>query len=272
MRKTGNFKSGRIAHFPLKMAGFEKNKDFFRKNTKSSCRRGYQLLNYTLFYKVLYFKEIIMNKEDSNQVETKDLNPVADDIKYMRSVVERMSRQIKPDVHIMAACGLISMIAYAILYFFKTRQFDKWIWPVGLSVTTVLFIYVFVSLVRITKGEKKTGFISHLKKQVTWVWIFIMLHGLAWTISPVLSNNFCGGDPAFLWAMLFSIGLVVLGIFHSKEWLFGGIGIFAVMVLTYFMGTIGYLILGLAIGAGLIIPAIIVQRNFRKQEKENEQV
>jgi len=213
-----------------------------------------------------------MKKEDLNQVEIKGWDPVADDIKFMRTVVERMSRQVKPDVHIMIACGLICMIAYAVLYFLKTHQLDKWIWPVGLTLTIVLFIYALISLVRIAKSERKAGFISHLKRQVTWVWIFIMLHGLAWTISPMVFNNFCGGDPAFLWAMLFSIGLVVLGIFHSKEWLFGGIGIFAVMMLTYFLGNSGYLVLGLAIGAGLIIPAIIVQRNFRRQEKENEQV
>ena len=210
-----------------------------------------------------------MEKEDSNRLEMNGQDIVADDIKFMRSVVERMSRQVKPDVHIMIACGLICMIAYAVLYFLKTNQLDRWIWPVGLSVTTVLFIYVLISLVRIVKAEKKAGFISHLKRQVTLVWIFMMLHGLAWTISPMLFNNFCGGDPAFLWGMLFSIGLVVIGIFHSKEWLFGGVGIFAVMVLTYFLGNVGYLVLGLAIGAGLIIPAIIVQRNFRKQEKEN---
>jgi len=213
-----------------------------------------------------------MEKEDSNQVEIKGPDIVVDDIKFMRSVVDKMSRQVKPEVHIMIVCGLTCMVLYATLYFLKTRQLDKWIWPVGLSVTTGLFIYGFISLVRIAKKEKKAGFISHIGRQVTLAWIFIMLHGIAWTISAMVFNNFCGGDPAFLWAMLFSIGLVILGIFHSKEWLFGGIGIFVVMALTYFFGNIGYLILGLAIGAGLIIPAIIVQRNFRKQEKDNEQV
>lgn len=168
-----------------------------------------------------------MKKKNSKQLEMKGRDTVADDIKFMRSVVEKMSRQVKPDIHIMIVCGLTCMIIYAALYFLKTRQLDKWIWSVGLSLTTVLFIYAFISLVRIIKAEKKAGFISHLKRQVTFVWIFIMLHGLAWTVSPALSGNFCVGDPAFLWAMLFSIGLVVLGIFHSKEWLFGGIGIFA---------------------------------------------
>jgi hypothetical protein len=213
-----------------------------------------------------------MENVDSNQAGISDPDIIADDIRFMRSVVERMSRQIKPDINIMIACGLVCMTAYAILFLLRISTLDRWIWPVGLSVTAVVFIYSFISLARIAGAEKKAGFISHLKRQVTWVWIFIMLHGLAWTVSPVLSGNFCGGDPAFLWAMLFSIGLVVLGIFHSREWLYGGIGIFAVMILTYFLGDIGYLVLGLAIGAGLIVPAIMVQKKFRRQEKEDGQV
>lgn len=206
----------------------------------------------------------------SEQEEVEGQRIAADDVKFMRSVVEKMSRQIEPDVHVMIVIGLMCMIGYTTVYFLKTRLLDKWIWPVMLLIVAVNFIYGFVSLIRIAKGEKKAGFVSHLKRQVTWVWIFIMLHGLAWSVLAMLFNNFCGGDPAFLWAMLFSIGLVVLGIFHSKEWLFGGIGIFAVMAMTYFLGNSGYIILGLAVGAGLIIPAIIVRRNYRRQEKENE--
>ena len=102
------------------------------------------------------------------------------------------------------------------------------------------------------------------------VWIFITLHGLAWTILALLFNDFAGGDPPFIWAMLFSIGLCVLGIFHSKEWLWGAILIFAGMILTYFVDESAYIILGLALGAGFIIPAIIVQRNYSKQEKSYE--
>jgi hypothetical protein len=193
----------------------------------------------------------------------------ADDLRFMRSVVEKTYRQVRPDVHIMVACGLICVIAYTTLYFLKIRQLDRWIWPIGLSMISIILCYSIIGLVRIAKYEKKAGFISHLKKQVTWVWIFIMLHGLAWTILAMLFNDFSGGDPPFIWAMLFSIGLCVLGIFHSKEWLIGAILIFAGMVLTYFVEESAYIILGLAIGAGFIVPAIIVRENCRKQEKEN---
>jgi len=210
-----------------------------------------------------------LHKEPNSMQEGGEVD--ADDLRFMRTVVEKMSQQVKPDVHIMIATGLIAMIANIAGYFLKIHHLDKWIWPVAMVMLSIILLYTIIGLVRIANYEKKTGFISHLKKQVTGVWIFIALHGLAWTVLAMLFNDFSGGDPPFIWAMLFSIGLCVLGIFHSKEWLFGAIVIFVGMILTYFVDESAYIILGLAMGAGFIIPAIIVQRNYRKQEKENAQ-
>ena len=212
-------------------------------------------------------------QEDSNLKQSKtEEKELAENLGFMRSVVEKMSQQVKPDVHIMIATGLVGMMANIAGYFLKTHQLDKWIWPMTMSMLSIILIYAIIGLIRIAKYEKKVGFISHLKKQVTGVWIFIVLHGLAWTILAMLFNDFAGGDPPFVWAMLFSIGLCVLGIFHPKEWLFGAILIFVGMMLTYFVEESAYVILGLAMGAGFIIPAIIAQKNYRRMEKENAQV
>ena len=81
-------------------------------------------------------------------------------------------------------------------------------------------------------------------------------------------NNFCGGDPGFLAAIGLSIALCVTGILHLKEWLLGGIVIFIGMILTYIVKDYGYLILGLATGTGLIVPAIIVHKKYKGENHE----
>ena len=218
--------------------------------------------------------EYLPEEAKTGQAKGEKQNISADDLKFMRSVVEKTYRQVKPDSHVIIMWGLICMIAYTAAYFFITPQgyitpqVHKWILPVYLSLMAIGICYTFVSLFLINKHEKRAGFIPRLKKQVTWVWIFIALHILAWSILGMLFNNFCGGDPGFLGAMGLSIALSVTGILHSKEWLFGGIVIFAGMLLTYFVRDYGYIILGLATGAGLIIPAIIADRNYRKWEKK----
>ncbi len=201
----------------------------------------------------------------------------AEDIKFMRSVVEKTSRQFRVDGHILIMWGLLCMICYTAAYFFitpegyMTDQVRKWILPVYLSMMAIGICYTIIAISIAVKREKKNGFVPYLPKQITLVWFFMAAHILAWSILGTLTNNFCGGDPGFIGAMGLSIALGVTGIFHSKEWFFGGIVIFAGMMLTYFVRDYGYIILGLATGAGLIIPAVIVQRNSRKQEKENEQ-
>jgi hypothetical protein len=221
--------------------------------------------------------EYLPQESKPKQRDFEEQNISADDLKFMRSVVEKTYRQVRPDVHVLIMWGLICMISYIAAYFFITPQgyitpqVHKWILPIYLSLMAIGLCYTFVSLILIAKRQKKAGFIPLLNKQVTWVWFIITPHILVWSILGMLFNNFSGGDPGFLGAMGLSIALSVTGVFHSKKWLFGGIVIFAGMVLTYFVRDYGYIILGLATGTGLIVPAIIVQRKFHKQAKENEQ-
>ena len=211
--------------------------------------------------------------EEPKQRGPEEQKATSDDLKFMRSAIEKTYKQVKPCTHVVIMWGLICMITYTTIHFMVAFHLHKWIPSVGWPLVAIGLCYTFVTWFLINKREKKAGFIPRLPKQVGWVWVITTSHFLAWSILGTLFNNFyVGGDPAFLGAMHLSIALSMTGILHSKEWLFGGVGIFAGMVLTYFVIDYDFIILGLATGAGLIIPAIIVQRNYRKQEKENAQV
>jgi len=195
----------------------------------------------------------------------------ADDIRFIRSAIEKTYRQVRPDTHILIMWGVICLIIYPTVHFLEKYQLFKWILPFFLFMMAIGLCYVFVTWRLINKREKKSGFISVLKQQLIWVWMIIMvLHGLTWGILGVTFNNYCAGEPGFLFAILFSIALSITGIFSSKkEGLYGGMLIYIGLLLAFFIKDYGYIILGLATGAGLIIPSIIVQRNYHKQEKEN---
>ncbi|MHC4226045.1 MAG: hypothetical protein ACYSW0_01325 [Planctomycetota bacterium] len=214
--------------------------------------------------------------EDSRPKQEGMGKNVSDDLEFMRSAVEKAYRPVKPQAHVIIAWGLICVISYTAAYCFitpqgyMTPQVRKWILPAYLSLMAIGLFYTFVALFLAAKREKEAGFAPHMPKQITWVWFFVTAHVLAWGVSGMLSNNFSGGDPGFLGAMGLSIALCVTGIFHSRKWLIGAIVIFAGMLPTYFVRDYGYLILGSATGAGLIVPAIIVRRDYRKWEKENE--
>ena len=197
--------------------------------------------------------------------------PSADDLRVVRSAIEKTYKQVNPDSHTMIMWGIICMICYPAIHFLARNQLIKWTWAVFLTLAVFGLLYIFVTWTLISKREKKAGFVSYLRKQLAWVWITVMvMHGLTWSILPTAFSNYCVADPGFLLAIFFSIALSITGIFHSKEWLYGGIGIYTGTLLAFFVKDYGYIILGLAAGSGLIIPAIIVQRNYHKKEKNHE--
>jgi hypothetical protein len=167
--------------------------------------------------------------------------------------------------------GLVCIILYTTAHFLAAADLHKWIQFVGWPLTAIGVCYTFITWLLITKRDKKTGFVPRLPKQIGWLFMIIMSHFLAWSIlGTVFNAYYVGGDPFFLGAMQISIGLSVGGILYSKELLFGGILIFAGMMLTYFIMNCALLILAFVTGAGFIIPAIILQRNYRKKEKSHE--
>jgi hypothetical protein len=163
----------------------------------------------------------------------------------------------------------VCMIGYTAIYFLVMNELYKWIWPVYLPLLAIGGCVTVVSGIRVSKRQKKAGLVPRLSKQISWVWMIVLAHGVVWSTLGLFFDFF--GGPGFLWALVYSIALSITGVIYSKEWLWGGIGIFAGMVAAFIIKDYAYLILGLAMGLGCIIPAIIAQKNYRKQEKENAQ-
>jgi len=215
-------------------------------------------------------EEGLSQAADLQRTNTEGRSTAAENLKFMRAAIERTDRQFKPEPHVIIVWGLICMILYSSVHFLLKSDMQKWILPLYLALIAVGLGYTFSSLKRVDRRQKSAGYIPQIPRQVTGIWLIVTPHILTWSILGMLLNDYSAGDPAFLAAMGLSIALAATGILYSREWLYGGAGIFAGMFLTYFARDYGYLILGLATGAGCIVPAIICQRNFNRRERENE--
>ena len=214
-------------------------------------------------------KENLPEEAKPKQEGSKEQEISADDLKFMRSVVEKMHRQINPEAHVMIMWGFICMIIYIGIHFLIEYSLHKWIYYLYVPPIVIGAFYSVVNTVYALRREKKAGCVSRVSIQLVWAGIIVMSHAFVWDMLGVFDNTFCGAG--FIYALSLSIFLSMGGIFYSKEWLFGGIGIFAGMLLAFFVKDYSLVILGLAIGAGCIITAIIAQKNYRKWKKENAQ-
>jgi hypothetical protein len=205
----------------------------------------------------------------SNENITKQ-NISADDIKFMRSVIDKTCRKIDPGWPSMIAWGLIILIGFPVLYFLKIHQLDNWLWRIQWLLVVAGFSISAYFVAQAIMHERKAGVISKLSKQIYLVFLILSANGFIWTYLDLFRDHI--GGFGFLWTAICSIELSMIGILYSREWLYGAIAIFVSMIVASFTETYAYVILGIVTGLACIIPAIISRRNYCKQEYEDAQI
>ena len=73
-------------------------------------------------------KEHLPEEPETKQTGSEEQKVSADDLRFMRSVVEKTYRQVKPETHVTIMWGLICMAAYISIHFLaKQHQIGHWV-------------------------------------------------------------------------------------------------------------------------------------------------
>ena len=215
-------------------------------------------------------REYLPEESKPKQGEVGEHNIAADDIKFVRSAIEKAYKQIDPEAHVMIMWGFICTIAYIGIHFLISLSLYEWIPRLYVPLIAAGASYSIFNTIRGLRRARKTGYVPRIGVQLVWTAIIVLIPPVIFDFMGVFKNIFCG--PGFVYAWSLGTFLCLGGIFHSKEWLFGGIGIFAGVILAFFIRDYAFIILGLATGLGCIVPAIIARKNYLKTEKGNAQV
>ena len=65
-----------------------------------------------------------MSNDSSNCYQTQD-EGLNDNLQFMRSVVERADRQVRPEGYVLTACGLICLTCYTAVHFLLKSEQQK---------------------------------------------------------------------------------------------------------------------------------------------------
>ena len=187
----------------------------------------------------------------------------------MRSAIERTRRDFDPGAAIFITWGLLCLVGYTATHFLVAGKAYAMINTVWFSLYAVgIPLSVFFSY-RLSKRQMIRGSVPFINVQIGWIWGIMVANGIVWGTFG-LGRGFIT-DISFLWAWIYAISLSMTGVVYSREWLIGGIGIFAGMAIAVFVEPYAYLILGLVMCGGCVIPSLITLKRLRCTERENEQ-
>jgi len=210
-----------------------------------------------------------MNTDFSHK-KTGHTENIAENLKYMRSAVERTRRDFDPGIGIFITWGFACLIGYTAAHFLggsnAPRQDQIRINIIWLCLYAIAIPLSIIFGYRSSKKLQNLGISPYINAQIGWIFAVMIISGTIFG-NFGLGRSFIN-DIHFFWAWIYAVLLSMTGIVYSKEWLAGGVGIFIGIIAAVFLKQYAYLVLGLAIFLSCMVPAIITKKRLSSFDEE----
>ena len=197
-------------------------------------------------------------------------NKALEDIKLIKTMMNRTREAVDPAAPILILWGILVIVGNTITHFLvQNIDYHMYIVYVWAVVVTMGMIGSFFIGYRIGRRSYRTGMNYHAGKRLGLIWSILVPIGITWSILGPSYDIFPSSSISILWAILYSIGLYMMGIFYSKEFLVGGIIIFIGSIVSVIFNDYHNLIMAVFMGGGTLFPSIIAQKRVSKILREN---
>ncbi|MCK4751988.1 MAG: hypothetical protein KAS75_00980 [Planctomycetes bacterium] len=209
-----------------------------------------------------------MNKEDSNLKRGEaEEHGSAEDLKFVRSAMEKTCLLIKPKTSNTVMWGLIAMTAYVGAHFLVKNQLYHWLKPLQISLMSVGVICSIIQGHFLLKKLRQQGFVPQFLGSISYGLLIIVVPVFIFDMLGLFKGMYY--ESAFIYAFMTNSLMALCGVLYSRLFLSGTILVTAGMFAAFIFKDYPLLILGIAIGTGVILSAVTVDLHYRKLEKEN---
>lgn len=203
-----------------------------------------------------------LNKGPEPSPKSTEEHSTADDLKFVRTVMEKTCRQIKPKTSNTVICGLIVMTIYIGTHFLIKNELCDWIRPLQISLISLGVIITWIQAHFLFKKLRQQGFVPQLLSSLSYGLAIMVLPVFFFDLLGLFKGMYCG--PAFIYAFTANSAMALVGVLHSRLWFSGTILVTGGILIAFIVKAYSLLILGIAIGGGMIVSALIVDIYYRK--------
>ena len=123
----------------------------------------------------------------------------ADDLKFIRSTLEKACRQLKPKTSNSIMWGLICMVIYIGIHFLIKNQLFDWIRPLQISLISFGVLCTIIQAHFLFKKFKQEGFFPQLLISIIYGLLLIVVPVFFFDMIGLFKGMYCGS--AFIYAL-----------------------------------------------------------------------
>jgi hypothetical protein len=197
-----------------------------------------------------------------------DAAGAADDLSFIRAVMDRAQRRIDPHAFHFVHWGALVLVCYPAMNLLeRAGEREAMAWTGG----AMLLAGMLLSMIRewrLSRKPRLAGGESLVERQVLQVvWGSLGPAALVSFVGPA-TGFIRGPDTAIVWGFAYANLAFMVGVVYSREYLRSGLFILSGTILAMVFREWSGVILGPFMGLGLIVPGLMAERRVRAMAAE----
>ncbi len=193
----------------------------------------------------------------------------AQDLSYIKEVLDRTQRRIDPHAFHGVHWGLIVLLWYPLANWFQNSDTPMRQLPLGIVAVVCGCILSIAREVRLGRKPRLQGEDTFITRQVTFLVYGLIGAGVALSAMAPATGFVAGPNVPIIWGLIYSIMAYSMGVVYRNEFIYSAGFIFAGTIAAMFLQQWNGYILGPTMGLGMIVPGIIAERRVKLMVEED---
>lgn len=185
------------------------------------------------------------------------------DLDFIKNVVRRTDQRVDPHAFHYIHWGLIVLIWYPLSNLFEHQgRTNAMIW-LGVGSVVLGMTLSMVREMMLSRKPRLPGENTFISRQMMLITFGCLAIGFVFSAVGPSTGFIEGRNVPVIWGLVYAVMAYMLGVVYRPGFLYGGIAIFAAVILAMIFPQYNGYILGPAMGLGLIIPGVRAELRVR---------
>ena len=186
-----------------------------------------------------------------------------DDLRFIRTVMDRTHRRIDPHAFHFVHWGAIVLVWFPLGAWFQQQGRPERLLPLGAVALGLGFLLSLLRELALRRQPRLDGENTFVGQQVAWITAACIGAGSVLSAVAPAFGFVAGENVPIVWGLVYANLALMIGIVYERDFLVSGVVIFAGTVVAICLQPWAGYVLGPVMGLGMILPGLRAERRVR---------